>query len=76
MSENEKFDFKKHWLQLTPDERNAFADEAGTTSHYIQTHLTGRRKMPSKRLMNGLFKACKLRGWIRTKPEMVIFFYE
>lgn len=29
MSENEKFDFKKHWLQLTPDERNAFADEAG-----------------------------------------------
>ena len=41
MSENEKFDFKKYWLELTPDERNAFAKEAGTTSHYIQTHLTG-----------------------------------
>ncbi|EMB5519921.1 hypothetical protein U7Q95_002461 [Escherichia coli] len=75
MSETEKFDFKKRWLALTPDERNAFAVEAGTTSHYIQTHLTGRRKLPSKVLMDKLFKACKVRGWVETKPEMVIFFY-
>ena len=65
MSENEKFDFKKYWLELTPDERDAFAEEAGTTSHYIQTHLTGRRKMPGKELMNGLFKACKKREWVK-----------
>ena len=61
MSDNGHFDFKKHWLALTPDEREAFAQEAGTTSHYIQTHLTGKRKMPGKVLMNGLFKACKTR---------------
>ena len=42
MSDNGHFDFKKHWLALTPDEREAFAQEAGTTSHYIQTHLTGK----------------------------------
>ncbi|HGX8789458.1 TPA: hypothetical protein ACJINY_001930 [Escherichia coli] len=76
MSENEKFDFKKYWLELTPDERAAFAEEAGTTSNYIQTHLTGRRKMPGKALMNGLFKACKKREWVKNKPQMVNFFYE
>lgn len=56
MSDNGHFDFKKHWLALTPDEREAFAQEAGTTSHYIQTHLTGKRKMPGKVLMDGLLK--------------------
>jgi hypothetical protein len=56
MSEEIKFDFKQHWLDLTPDERTAFANDAGTTSHYIQTHLTGKRKMPGKRLMDGLLK--------------------
>ena len=55
MSEENKFNFKKCWLDLSPAEREAFAAEAGTTSHYIQTHLTGRRKMPRKRLMDGLF---------------------
>ncbi|EFM0018064.1 hypothetical protein DI17_003911 [Escherichia coli] len=76
MSDNEKFDFKKHWLHLTPDEREAFADDAGTTSNYIKSHLIGRRKMPTKKLMDRLFKACKSRQWVKTKPEMVVFFYE
>ncbi|EMD4549960.1 hypothetical protein VQ369_001984 [Salmonella enterica] len=76
MSDEKKFDFKKHWLGLSPDEREAFADEAGTTSHYIQTHLTRRRKMPGKRLMDGLFKACRSREWTKSKPELVLFFYD
>ncbi|HFL4765543.1 TPA: hypothetical protein ACG33R_001169 [Escherichia coli] len=75
MGDNEKFDFKKCWLDLSPAERDQFAADAGTTSHYIQTHLTGRRKMPGKKLMNGLYKACRARNWIRTKPELAIFFY-
>ncbi|HHJ4500608.1 TPA: hypothetical protein ACQJXC_001952 [Raoultella ornithinolytica] len=75
MSEEIKFDFKQHWLDLTPDERKAFATDAGTTSHYIQTHLTGKRKMPGKRLMDGLFKACKSRQWIKNKTELAVFFY-
>lgn len=76
MSDEKKFDFKKYWLALSPDERDAFADEAGTTSHYIQTHLTGRRKTPGKRLMDGLFNACKSRNWTHSKPEFLVFFYD
>lgn len=75
MGDNEKFDFKKCWLDLSPAERDQFAADAGTTSHYIQTHLTGRRKLPGQKLMNGLYKACRTRNWIRTKAELAIFFY-
>ncbi|WP_312292975.1 hypothetical protein [Atlantibacter hermannii] len=75
MSDTTQFDFKRCWLALTPDERDAFADEAGTTSHYIQTHLTGKRKLPGKRLMDGLFKAARSHGWVKTKPELATFFY-
>ncbi|WP_337038609.1 MULTISPECIES: hypothetical protein [Pseudescherichia] len=75
MSENAQFDFKKAWLALTPDEREQFAVEAGTTAHYIQTHLTGRRKMPGKRVMDGLFRASRSRKWVKNKPELVTFFY-
>ncbi|MCF1821051.1 hypothetical protein L1K70_04325 [Salmonella enterica subsp. enterica serovar Anatum] len=77
MSDEKKIDFKSQLAGTgTPDEREAFADEAGTTSHYIQTHLTGRRKMPGKRLMDGLFKACRSREWTKSKPELVLFFYD
>jgi len=65
----------ENWLALTPDEREQFAVEAGTTAHYIQTHLTGRRKMPGKRVMDGLFRASRSRKWVKNKPELVTFFY-
>jgi len=70
------FNFKKNWLGLAPEEREAFATEAGTTSHYIQTHLTGKRKMPGKKLMDGLFKACKAREWVSNKAQLAEFFYD
>ena len=66
---------KNYFLSLNGDEREAFAKEAGTTSHYIQTHITGKRKLPGKRLMDGLFRASRSQGWVRTKPELVSFFY-
>ncbi|MCS1270872.1 hypothetical protein NX028_10820 [Escherichia coli] len=75
MSENGHCDLKKHWLTLTSDEREALEKEAGTSSKYNQTHLTGKRKMPGKVLMNGLFKACKTRQWLRSKAELAYFFY-
>ncbi len=31
--------------------------------------------MPGKVLMNGLFKACKTRQWLRSKAELAYFFY-
>lgn len=39
MSDVQKFDFKRCWLDLSPAEREEFASDAGTTSHYIQVHL-------------------------------------
>lgn len=69
------FNFKKFWLDMNKDEREAFASDAGTTSHYIQTHLTGRRRVPAKKLMEGLFKACKSRQAVSSKSELVDFFY-
>ena len=64
MSDVQKFDFKRCWLDLSPAEREEFASDAGTTSHYIQVHLTGRRRIPRKPLLERLFKACKSRKWI------------
>lgn len=75
MTDSVPFDFKKHWLDLPPAERESFAEDAGTTSHYIRTHLIGRRKIPGKRLMEGLFKACRVRQWVKTKSEIATFFY-
>ncbi|MEW5560633.1 hypothetical protein AB1287_10350 [Enterobacter asburiae] len=75
MSDEKKFDFKKRWLALSPDERDEFASEAGTTSHYIQTHLTRKSKIPGKKLMDRIFKACKKREWISNMSELTMFFY-
>lgn len=71
----QKFDFKKRWLALSSEEREAFAVDAGTTAGYIQTHLARRTKMPGKKLMDRIFKACKDRGWIASKEQLVMFFY-
>ncbi|WP_269707231.1 hypothetical protein [Klebsiella pneumoniae] len=71
-----KFDFKRCWLDLSPAEREEFASDAGTTSHYIQVHLTGRRRIPRKPLLERLFKACKSRKWISAKSDLVLWFHE
>lgn len=76
MNNEQKFDFKKCWLDLSPAEREAFAAEAGTTSHYIQTHLTGRRRVPRKLLLERLFRACKSRQWTSTKSDLALWFNE
>lgn len=73
--QQEKFDFKRRWLDLDVAGREQFATDAGTTSHYIQTHLTGRRKIPSRKLMDRIFQACKTRGWLKRKDDLVTFFY-
>ncbi|AYC20088.1 hypothetical protein DZA65_03213 [Dickeya dianthicola] len=71
----DRFDFKAHWLGLDESGRNQFASDSGTTSHYIQTHLTGRRKIPSRKLMNRIFLACKSRGWLTRREPLILFFY-
>ncbi|RRF76898.1 hypothetical protein EAO18_26460 [Klebsiella pneumoniae] len=71
-----KFDFKRCWFRLlSPAEREEFASDAGTTSHYIQVHLTG-QKNPRKPLLERLFKACKSCKWISAKSDLVLWFHE
>lgn len=69
------FNFKKFWLEMSKAEREAFARDAGTTSHYISTHLTRRDRTPSKKLMERLFSACEARKVVTSKSEFVQFFY-
>lgn len=76
MSDEKKFNFKRCWLDLSPAEREDFAAEAGTTSHYIQTHLTGRRKIPRKKLLERIFIACKRREWTTNRNDLVLWFNE
>jgi len=75
MQQEQEFDLKKHWLSLDKDGREEFAKDAGTTSHYIQTHYTGRRRIPTKCRMEKLFQACRQRGWVESKETLVMFFY-
>lgn len=69
------FNFKKFWLDMSKDEREAFARDAGTTSHYISTHLVRRDRTPSKSLMDKLITACEARKAIASKSELLEFFY-
>lgn len=71
----EPFNFKQFWLAMSKDERDVFAEEAGTTAYYIMTHTQRRTRMPKKKLMDQLFKACKKRKPELTKPQLVSFFY-
>lgn len=75
MAIEQKFDFKKHWLSLDQAGPDAFALDAGTTAGYIAAHYCGRRKTPTKARMEKLFKACKQRGWLTSKNDLVQFFY-
>lgn len=44
----EPFNFKQFWLGMSKDERDAFAEEAGTTALYIMTHTQRKTRMPKK----------------------------
>ena len=69
------FNFKKFWLDMSKDEREAFARDAGTTSHYITTHLTRKGRTPSRKLMDRLFIACEARKAVTEKSDFLNFFY-
>lgn len=67
--------FKNYYQSLTPELKQQFATEAGTSVHYITTHLVYGRKIPKPKLMDGLAKAClKLNSGI-SKEMLLNFFY-
>lgn len=49
--------FAKYWKALDKNERQAFAERAGTSSEYIRAHLYYGRKTPRPQLINNLATA-------------------
>jgi hypothetical protein len=47
----------KYWLDLTPEQRQEFADNSVLSADYINTHLIHRRKIPSLSAINRLAEA-------------------
>ena len=67
--------FKEFFLSLSATERQAFARKAGTTVGYLQTHIIYARKMPRRKLFDGLTQTCaKFSG--PSKDKLLAFFYE
>lgn len=71
----EPFDFKAFWQGLTLEEKKELAREAGTTVGYIRTHLVYRRRVPSRKLMIEMYKACVHKDPSITKENLVTYFY-
>jgi hypothetical protein len=69
-------DFKALYRSLTKEQRVKFAEEAGTTTRYIDTHLVDARKIPGPKLMERLYVACVQSGARFSKADLVSFFYE
>lgn len=65
-------DFRQWFLSLSDEERESYAEKAGTTAGYIRVHLIGRRKIPRAELMNRLAAASDGK-W--TVPALLAFFY-
>lgn len=68
-------DFKNYYQSLTPAQKLEFALEAGTSVHYITTHLVYGRKVPKPKLLNGLASACEKFNSGITKEMLLNFFY-
>ena len=71
--------FRSFYLELPEVRRAEFAQRAGTTTRYIETHLVApasRRKIPNKPLMERLAAACAEFGAAFSKDELVAYFYE
>jgi len=65
--------FRDYYQNLTSDQRTAYANRAGTTIGYIESHLLSRRKIPKRPTMNKLVKAS--RGKL-TLQDLLNHFYQ
>lgn len=65
--------FKEYYLSLSKNARKSYAKKAGTTDHYIHTHLINRYKIPRKNLMLGL---CKASNGAITIDDLTAFFFK
>ncbi|WAL81503.1 hypothetical protein OYT13_16825 [Pandoraea sp. XJJ-1] len=75
MNTSDTEDFKAFYRSLSATDKRRFAQEAGTTTDYIETHLVYARKVPRKQSMDRLFDACKNHGAKFDKAGLIAFFY-
>lgn len=71
----EAFDFKEFWQSLSSSEKKQMAEEAGTTVHYIRTHLVYKTRVPGRKTMKKLYNACISINPEISKDQLVSFFY-
>lgn len=65
----------EYYKSLNPAGKKAFADRAGTTTNYIETHLLApvrRRRTPRRELFNALVEAS---NYMVTREELFDWFY-
>ncbi len=69
-------DFRNFYLSLPPPDREAFAEDAGSTTGNIEAHWVSARKVPRKQALDRLHQACAKRGATFSKQELIAFFYQ
>lgn len=64
--------FKEFWDQLTDEQKEAYAAQAGTTANYIRQHLVPARRVPRREFMARMVEATE--GQV-SQREMLDHFY-
>lgn len=68
--------FRTFYRGLPPALRRKFADEAATTTGYIECHLIYARKCPRKDSFDNLWKACESFGAKFSRSDLASFFFD
>lgn len=70
----EQFDLKQTWLSLSKSMRHKIASEAGTTAHYMVTHVIRKTREPSINFIKRLSKSMNSNGVGVDKKELTMWF--
>ena len=69
--------FRDFYRSLPRERKECFARLAGTTSRYIEIHLLrDGKKIPQRKLMKGLARACEEFGSGISELSLLAYFYE
>jgi hypothetical protein len=68
--------FRTFYRALPAALKPRFAEEAGTTTGYIEAHLVYARKFPRKGTFDKLWKACATYGAAFSRQDLQSFFFD
>lgn len=69
------FDLRRLYLSLDVASQERFCAAAETTDNYVRVHLLYATRVPRKRLMESLVKACQQVDPAITTEQVVMFFH-